>query len=494
MLSPVFNTLAICLLTSAFAVPVGGFLAITVQRTNLFGRGVAWLCIGSQLTLPLYVFAGGWCAMFGTQGWLPALVPALKQTESVGSVLIVSSIHALAMIPWVFVVCSLGLLNRSRAIEETANLEGGWLRTLLRVIVPQLRPWLIAAAAVCCLPVLTEMVVTNLFRVPSVAEQVYLDISLGTVRPWTYVAISLLTMLPVVLGGLLWQRTLPPWREILLHAYDSPQPIDLAQHRFTVSLATWGVIIATVFAPILSLIIKAGWTPNLADSGQSTYSWTTTRFATTVYEGATLFGEQLQWSVLLALTSALVAATFASLLFACTINRPVAHILLSLAMLIIVSVPGPAVAMLVSFLMNRSQPPGLTYLYDFTIAAPVFAQQFRLLPYAWLITIATAASISKSTLEQLKLDGISAPWSVIYELRNLISKPALAGIALLAAISFGELSCSLLVLPAGMTTLSKQLFEFLHFGMRHQDSALCGLFILVSWGMSLLLRKTLMER
>lgn len=493
MLSPIVNTLAICLLTSFIAIPLGGFLAITVQRTNLLGRRIAWLCIGSQLTLPLYVFAGGWCAMFGTQGWLPALIPALKQTESVGSVLIVSAIHAMAMIPWVFVVCSLGLLNRNRNIEETADLEGGWLRTLARVIVPQLRPWLVAAAAICCLPVLTEMVVTNLFRVPSIAEQVYLDISLGTVRPWTYLAITLLTMLPVVLGGLLWQRTLPPWREILLHAYDPPAPIDLARQRLKVSAAAWFVIIATVFAPIASLIIKAGWTPNLADSGQSSYSWTFGRLVTTVYEGATLFGEQLQWSVLLALASALVAASVAVLLFACTTSRSL-RILTSLVMLVMVSVPGPAVAMLFSFLMNRSSPPGLTYLYDYTIAAPVLAQQFRLLPYAWLITIAISASVSAATLEQLRLDGISTPWAVIYQLRAQILKPAIAGLVLLAAISFGELSCSLLVLPAGMTTLSKQLFEFLHFGMRHQDSALCGLFILVSWGVSLLLRKTLMER
>ncbi len=39
----------------------------------------------------------------------------------------------------------------------------------------------------------------------------------------------------------------------------------------------------------------------------------------------------------------------------------------------------------------------------------------------------------------------------------------------LAAVSAGELSTHLLLLPPGVTTVAQRLFELLHFGMRYQD-------------------------
>ncbi|MEZ6080106.1 MAG: hypothetical protein R3C56_31855 [Pirellulaceae bacterium] len=61
----------------------------------------------------------------------------------------------------------------------------------------------------CRVPVLTEMVVTNLYQVPTVAEQVYLDATQGSFSPWTYVASVWLCLLPILAVGIWLSRYAP---------------------------------------------------------------------------------------------------------------------------------------------------------------------------------------------------------------------------------------------------------------------------------------------
>ncbi|GAB5404988.1 MAG: hypothetical protein Aurels2KO_32190 [Aureliella sp.] len=496
MVTAVENTILLCLLTCLFAVPLGCLLAILLGRTNVVGRSVAWICLGSQIALPLYVFAGGWCAAVGTQGWLPAIAPRLFQTsQSTGSVLIVALVHTLAAIPWVCFLTSLGLTYSNRSLEETAQLEGGVWSVLRLAVGPQMRIWVMASCLFCCLPILTEMVVTNLYQVPSVAEQIYLDASLGTVTPMTYVAATLLCMLPVVSAGLIWIWLSPPWRDVAFRATTHPaEPLQLGRYRVACSSFVWTVVFALVAIPIVSLCAKAGWKAETASDGTARYGWAFERFVQTIKEGATLFGEEFTWSFVIATVSATASLLVAGLLLRISTGSRALRIAVSCGMLLLVSVPGPAVGMFVTWLLNRSEPAFLGYLYDATIAAPVLAQQFRLLPLAWVIALTVAYTVAPSTLQQLTLDGIRPGIASLVQLLPQLWRKLVSAWVLLAVMSIGELSCSLLVLPPGMTTLSKRLFEMLHFGMRHQDSALCGVLVLLGWTVSLVLRKTLSDR
>ncbi|MCR9295977.1 MAG: hypothetical protein NXI32_24950, partial [bacterium] len=104
------------------------------------------------------------------------------------------------------------------------------------------------------------------------------------------------------------------------------------------------------------------------------------------------------------------------------------------------------------------------------------------------------ASISQSNWRLAKLDGLGS-WEIAsYIILPQFGRSLLAAWLLLFVLSFGELSCSILVLPPGVTTVSMRLFEMLHFGMRHQDSGLCGVLILLGWVVSFALWKTLKDR
>lgn len=525
----ILNTLLVILLSLIVAMPVGCFLGIVLSRCAIPGRRLAWLALGSQLAVPLYVFAGGWSAGLGLQGWLPALLPGTAESSAAmdpgginstlalsggwlshwlgtgqsgsigaagtnGALLAVAGIHAVAVIPWVALLVAIGCMRIDRSEEEQATLDGGVARVITHVILPKLRPFLLVAALWTVVPIMTEMVVSNLFQVPTVAEQVYLDVSQGTVRPMTYLASFVVCTLPLLLATAMLTWRLPSWRDVnfrIRHFSATDLPLT---NRRVMGGCVWGIIVLLVFVPIANLIAKAGWTPYVNDGGETRYGWTWQRFLATAEESVTLFLPEYGWSAGLALLSSAFALVLAGCLFYVTQGGTKRRSGVALLLTAMFAIPGPMVGTLVIWLLNRSTPPVLGWLYDRTLSAPLLAQQFRLLPLAWILVWAIMRGISNGVWEQAKLDGLGI-WATI---RTVVWPQTrshwFVAWVLLFVLSLGELSCSILVLPPGVTTVSMRLFEMLHFGMRHQDSGICLVLVLLGWVVSLSLWKTLRER
>ncbi|MEZ6138242.1 MAG: hypothetical protein R3C53_25435 [Pirellulaceae bacterium] len=493
----ILNTLAVSLICLAIAIPISAGLAILLVRTNIIGRRWCWLALGSQLAVPLYVFAGGWSAGFGLQGWLvagwlgPSAVMAMQ--SAVANLFAVSLIHALAAIPWVCLILSLGLIWTDRGQEEMALLEGGSRAAIFRVVLPKLRPWLLASCVWCIVPIFTEMVVTNLYQVPTIAEQIYLDASFGTISPLTYIASVVLSALPVFGLAAMMLRSSPNLHDVLMRAqHFQPRVYGLRQRRLLLSMVVWFVLLILVGLPIVNLTYKAGWQPRLTSEGSVHYGWSLTRFCTTVVESFSAHGAEFYWTGLLAITSGLLAMGLALAIYFASGERQRRWI--HFVMLILLAIPGPLAGMLVIGLLNRDSPAFLGRLYDTTLTAPLLAQQFRQLPLAWLLVNAVFAAISNSTWGMVRSDGLNHFQALRYVVWPQCGRRLFACFILLVATSAGELSSTILVLPNGVTTVSKKLFEFLHFGMRHQDSGLCGVLLLIGCGVSLLFWKTLSER
>jgi iron(III) transport system permease protein len=493
-------SIAICLLV---AIPIGSLLAILTLRTNAFCRRLAGIVLASQLAVPLYVFAGGWAAGIGLQGWLqmnywlgPTGVGWMQSWF--GSMLAVALIHAFACVPWVSLIISMGLLTCDRSEEEMALVEGGWTSLVRYVWFPRLRIWLCVACLWCAMGLLTEIVVSNLFMFPTVAELVYMDVSRGTTSPLTYVASIALCALPVVLVGLWISRGLPSLAQVLTKPqHHQSMAINLGNHRWIASALMWSLLLGLVGLPILNIFMKSGWTP-LTDGQQVIgHSWTIRRFLQTVVESLTLFQSEFYWSILLSLGSMSVALTISCLLRWMTRDRSVAdatngslgssRTLVHVLMLLLVATPGPLVGVLMTLLLNRPGPVGT--LYTTTLIAPILAQQFRLLPLAWLMICGLVASIPRQTWELSRADRLSAWLRLKTVLIPSLWKRFSVAAVILVLVSLGELSCSMGVLPPGVTTISMRLFEILHFGMRHQDSGLCGVLIVMGWLAAILMQR-----
>ncbi len=489
----IWNSLLICCGCIAIAVPIGSLLGVLLMRTNVYGRRLLGIAIGSQLAIPLYVFAGSWNAGFGSQGWWP-LAQSLSVRFDLAAMLAVVFIHAVAAIPWVSLITWCGLIWSQRSLEESALAEAGNRGVLLRVVAPGLRPWWVLSSFWVCVPILTEMVVTNLYQVPTVAEQVYLDASRGTVSPLTYPVAVFLCMLPVISLAVLVTRRLPPWSEMIARARQHAAiTLPLGSWRLPISAGCWLLSIGLVGLPIANLIVKAGWQPYLDSEMITRYGWTPWRFAVTLRESLTLFLPEFYWSTVIAITASSIAMLFAGGLVRLA-REGWRRWLVGCLMLALIGTPGAMVGVLCIFAMNRSEPAILGQLYDQTIAAPVLAQQFRLLPLAWLLVQGILASIDRRSWEIAKLEGLSK----LQTLRTIVWPQTralwLVAWLVLALVSIGELSTTILVLPPGVTTLSMRLFEMLHFGMRHQDSGLCLVLVTIGWIAALAIWKTLIDR
>ena len=196
---------------------------------------------------------------------------------------------------------------------------------------------------------------------------------------------------------------------------------------------------------------------------------------------------------MLALGSTAVALTAATVLNAVA-GRGHLRTAVNLLALSMVAVPGPLVGILIIAVMNRDSPACLGYLYDNTLTAPILAQQFRLFPLAWLLSQAILAANSPRVWEQAAVDGLTRVQKLVRIIAPHTWQQWLVASLILVVMSIGELSCSILVLPPGVATLSMRMFEMLHFGMRHQDSGLCGLLLVLGWLVALLSWKTLKDR
>ena len=476
----IFNTLAVATGVLFSTVPVAFCLAVLIVRTNAIGARWAWPFLCSQLVVPLYATVGAWSAGFGTQGWWP-LSQAFVVRSQWSSLAAVTFIHAVAALPSVTLILVLGLNWRRRSQEELALVEGGIVNLLNRVLAPDMRVWLAAAGLWSIVPVLTEMVVTNLYQLPTLPEQIYLDISLGSATVFTYAVSLVLCTLPLLGLALAVQRHLPSLstlREQIVH--HAPSRWNLGQWRFGLSVGLWASVLLVALVPLTNLLLKAGWETSLGADDRMQHRWSFDRFLRTLAETSTLFHAEFKWSATLAVSSSVLALALATWLRWQARSRGLLSAINVLCLLLI-AMPGPLVAGLMSQLFLSGTLPGLDWLYDHSLVAPIVAQQTRLFPLAWLLVGGILSTISTQAWELAAVDQLPF-WT---RLRFVVWRPTwrlwFTAWLLLAAVSAGELSTHLLLLPPGVTTLAQRLFEFLHFGMRYQDSGLCLALVLLGW-------------
>lgn len=476
----ILNTLVVAAGVLLLTLPTALMLAITIVRTDIVGGRWAWLALFSQFVVPLYAQVGAWSAGFGTQGWWPLSQVAVAGNTRAG-LAAVTFIHAVSTLPSAVLILTLGLNWTRRSREELALIDGGIMHLVTRVLLPGLRGWIAAAGLWAIVPVMTEMVVTNLYQVPTLPEQIYLDISLGTATARTYFVSIALCMLPLLVLAWLLRRWIPELSSFATQiSQHPPARLPLRRWRWPATLGVWMIVFAVVAIPSINLLIRAGWQASLDPSGVMRHSWTVNRLLRTLWETLTLFSSEFRWSATLASASSLTAIFVAAGLRATCKSRAMRHAI-NWGALILIVMPGPLVASLMTRLFLQSSLSGLSWFYDHSLLAPVLAQQSRLLPLAWLLVGGILSTVSMQSRELAAIDRLPR-WS---HFLTIVWRPTwrlwLAAWLLLAATSAGELSTHLLLLPPGVTTVAQRLFEFLHFGMRYQDSGLCLALVMLGW-------------
>ena len=166
------NTATLVVLVELLALPVAALLAFLIARTNLAWRSPALLCCSSLLFVPLYLQLCGWEAAFGRQGWHTYLFNELKEpwlSGWRGTVFV----HTMYAIPWATLLMAAAFAQGRREEEEMALLDGDSGQVFRLITLRQLSGGLLLAAAWIFVITGGEMTVTNIYLVPTYAEDVY---------------------------------------------------------------------------------------------------------------------------------------------------------------------------------------------------------------------------------------------------------------------------------------------------------------------------------
>ena len=137
------------------------------------------------------------------------------------------------------------------------------------------------------------------------------------------------------------------------------------------------------------------------------------------------------------------------------------------------AVPGPILGLGIIQLLNQPDCPPLWFLYDQSILAPWLALMVRSLAPATLILWQALGSFPSELLDAAAIDGAGSLGRLCrVVLPNRVAALVLAWLVALA-VALGDLAASILVVPAGVKTLSIEVFGLLHYGVQDQVAGIC---------------------
>lgn len=462
------------------ALPIGAALAFLLLRTDLPGRQISLVVFGAMLFVPLYLQAAGWDAGFGKQGWYSyaygsAAAPILDGWRAA------IWIHGVAAIPWVILVVGLGLWLVEPELEESALLDASTLSVFLTVTVRRTVPFLVVAALWILVTVGTEMTVTDLYRVRTFAEEIYIDVPfVGTVdtleplRP-TGIATALFVSSLVAIALLLLSRLVPPEH---FPSHTRRRVFAVGRWRLPVTGAVGLLVLLLFGTPILNVIYKAGLVVEQVD-GIRVRQWSLPSFLRIVLSSPRQFAEEHGWTLLIAGAAATATVVVATLLGWLARRGGLRSIPAIATTAVCLATPGPMIGLSVIWLLNREELDLLVWLYDRTIFAPWLAMLVKALPIAVLMMWYAFRTIPDELLENASSEG-AGPVTRFMQIGLPLRWRSVAAAWLAAfAVASGDLAASILVVPPGVTTMPVRVFGLLHSGVDDQVAGIC---LTTVWG------------
>lgn len=469
--------LGVC--ASLIAVPLGGLIAWVCSADGFISR---MLLIASLalLLVPMFIHVSSWDAAFGKLGWL---------TSSQGQVLVplvsgwtaASWIHGLAAAPQVALILLIGLRTGNRSYEEHALLETSATSVFWSITFPRIAPLLVLCVFWNIVFCAREIAVTDLYQIGTLAEQIYLGYSLGINSVggnWSADQLAqagnLSSGLTVAIVGWMAVMALFLFSKLtsLEFCGDQVSPRRSIPGGWKRNLVGVLILVVLVGVPIGNVFLRASFFV-LPIDGVPTQGYSINQIFNAVAGSALDYRSEFIWSFLIATCSATLILAVATLTGFVTRKSRVAQLLLALAMAITCALPGPTIGTLIGGLFSNLENGTLVHwAYNYTISGPVVANFVFCWPLGTLIVWFVFRKIPQDTLDAADIDG--AGWMTRLSRFGLSeNRLALIGCWLVTfALSFGELSASQIVRPAGMDTVPRKMLGDLHAGVNEMTAGI----------------------
>lgn len=483
--SLVGNTVLLCLSVSAMAMPIGTWLGWLVSRSDLPGRSLVIGALAILFFLPLYVQAAAWDAGFGLQG--SVTLHYLRGRVWLTGWPAVVWIHALAAIPWVALCTALGARRVEPELEEQALLDLPEPRVWWCVSLPRIAPALGWALLGVVITVATETTITDLFRVRTIAEELFSLQQLGDEQGMrdamlaSLAATGWLVALAITVGSAFaaTMRARNP---------RSPRRLELGNLRWVSGAVVGCLVFLAVGAPVACLAYKAGLQVGMHD-GERLRHWSPLGAIVVTVHSVGRFSEELGWSCAaagFAASCAVIAAAPLAWLMRtriwlnwmvaslCTLMLATPGPLLAIGLMRMLSQPDPsALASALSWCGFSERAGLLVWLRDQPLNLLVVVQLWRALPWAVGLLWFSLRSVPEAQLDAAKLDGLG-PLARFRRIGLAQHRRSLAAAWIVAfAMAMSELPASVLVAPPGVVTLPIQVFNQLHYGAEKEVAGIC---------------------
>ena len=466
------NSVVTTVASSAFAVVLGGLVALLLERTDVYGKNALRILLLCPLLIPPFVGAISWLQLFGNNQGLNAVFGReIWNIYGVDGVIFLMTLHSY---PVVYVIIAAALRSIPADLELAARISGaGSARILRTVTLPLLGPAFLSAFTLTAVSNLADFGIPSILGSPvrfeTLATMVYRMMESGIVANPLQVVSTIGSVLLVLGIAAVVADHVVSSRGV--HATDAGEsmPLPLGASRAVVSVISWVLALALTLGPILGLTYRAllpapGVPFTLQNISLSNFQSTLQNprvvegftNSVTLACGAALLCGVLGWAVGLLVTRTSARSNTA----------------LTLIVLLPTSLPGLIIGVgwviygRYTDLYNTRWVILLAYVCAFTA---LVLQAVR----------APLASMPTAVEEAARISG-AGPLRALLDTTGRMAIPAVvSGAVLVAVTAVRELTVSILLIAPGTTTIGVQLFNLQQSGNYNQASALALMFAVI---------------
>lgn len=471
------NSLRVSALVALLATTSGAVLALLLERLELPGRRGLRLLLLLPLIVPPQIMAIAWIGWAGPAGLLSRAVRnALGTTQapwalySEGGIVLLLSLFAL---PVAYLTVAAGLSRLPKSLEEAARLDGAGLAAVATwVVLPVLRPYLLAATMLTFLAALGNFGIPALLGIPArflmLPTLIYQRVTSFASGGFAQAATLALLLAVAAVLALLAQQRMNQRAHPLDTQLDRPHRYPVGPWRWPLSLAVWtvmgGLLTIGPFAAMLltSLTRAYGLPPTLANLDLRHYVFVLSRLDA--------FPRALLNSLLLAGAAAAIAALLAMAIGYLLAKWGKRGLWLQLLVDLPYALPGIVFALALILSWLPSPIPGLR-LYG-TVWLLGLAYVGHYLAFALQPIGAAWRQLDPALEEAARIDGAGVLQSMRWVLLPVIAPTVVVAGLLVFLNAVSEISISALLAGSGSETLGWLIFGLEQAGDGQRAAAL----------------------
>lgn len=430
------NSALLATATSVLAMLIGVPLGFWLARVPTPQKAVARIALAAPVLLPPYIVALAWVYVGGSAGAAAAVMGRDVFSDWTYSLPAAAIVLALVYYPVVMLATEAALRQMDPHLEEAGLIAAGRGRVLSRITLPLVAPAIGGAALIVFVLAMSEFGVPALLRVRVYTTEVFtafaalFDFARATALTLPLLVVAAVTS--AIAASLLGRRVVAGQRRV-----SAGELMDLPAWRVPLRGFAAAVISIAVVLPTLVLLREADGVLTAARG-----SWP---------------------SIRLSLALAVVGATLVTLVGA-TLGyaraRTVSRVgrMADVVWVVLFAVPSTVVGVALIGMWNRSGPLGVLYG---TVAMLMLAYLARFVPVAALVVAASVRQIPASHEEAAAVAGVGWLRTVTAVVIPQVARGLAAAWILAFVFAFGELGASILVSPAGESTLPIRIYTII---------------------------------